>query len=246
MIKNLYIKNFAIIKELDLSFNDGLTVITGETGSGKTLILKALSIAFGGSCDRNMVRHGSKSAIIEVVYDQNVIRRIIRYEGPSSSYLNDKPITLKKLKEETQYVADFHGQHDQQLILNENYHIYYLDRFCDHEDQVDSLKIIYDQISITKKNLKLFEDKLAKAKDQKELILFQISEIESISPKGNEDSILDQELRLLSNTERVTKILNEANVSLSKGDLSINHKLSIILKPIEKLIEFDSNINNIA
>ena len=77
MIKNLYIKNFAIIKELDLSFNDGLTAITGETGSGKTLILKAISIAFGASCDRNMVRHGSKSAIIEVVYDQNIIRRII-------------------------------------------------------------------------------------------------------------------------------------------------------------------------
>jgi len=246
MIKNLYIKNFAIIKELDISFNDGLTAITGETGSGKTLILKAISIAFGANCDRNMVRHGSKSAIIELFYDDNIIRRIIRCEGPSSSYLNDKPITLKKLKENTKYVADFHGQHDQQLILNENYHLYYLDRFCDHKDQVDSLKIIYDKISKTQKKLKIFEDNLSKAKDQKELILFQISEIESVSPKSNEDNILEQELKVLSNSESIIKLLNETNFLLTEGDLAVNYKLSTILKPVEKLIEIDSNIKNIA
>ena len=95
MIKSLYIKNFAIIKELDISFNSGFTVITGETGSGKTLILKAISIALGGNCDRSMVRHGSKSAIFEIAYDQSIVRRIIRHEGPSSSYFNDEPISLK-------------------------------------------------------------------------------------------------------------------------------------------------------
>ena len=246
MINSLYIKNFAIIKELEVSFNDGLTVITGETGSGKTLILKAISIAFGGACDRNMVKHGAKSAIIEVFYNQNVIRRIIRYEGPSSSYLNEKPITVKKLKEETRYVADFHGQHDQQLILNENYHIYYLDRFCNHEDQVDSLKIIYEQISIAKKKLEQFEIKLEKAKDQRELILFQISEIELISPKTDEDSKLEKEFKILDNSVKITKLLNEAKISLSEGNSSINYRLSTILKPIEKLIEFDSDLNNIG
>ena len=78
MIRRLYIRDFAIIKELELNFNDGMTVITGETGSGKTLIIKAISIAFGAKCNRSMIRHGSQKMIIEVCYDENIIRRIIR------------------------------------------------------------------------------------------------------------------------------------------------------------------------
>ena len=246
MIKSLYIKNFAIIKELDISFNSGFTVITGETGSGKTLILKAISIALGGNCDRSMVRHGSKSAIFEIAYDQSIVRRIIRHEGPSSSYFNDEPISLKELKKETQHIADFHGQYDQQLILNENYQLYYLDKFCNHYENVDSLKEIYNQITIAENRLNKLKNELFKSKDQKELILFQISEIESIAPKENEDETLDREFKILNNSEKITKILNEANISLSDNNLSIYNKLANTLKSIENLVQLDSNITNIA
>ena len=246
MIRRLYIRDFAIIKELELNFNAGMTVITGETGSGKTLIIKAISIAFGAKCNRSMIRHGSQNMIIEICYDENIIRRIIRKEGPSNSYFNEEPITIKDLKDRTKYLIDFHGQNDQQLILDRNYHIYYLDRFCNHQKDLDSLKNIYNELNDNVKKLRHFEAKLSKARDQKELMEFQISEIESVSPKNDEDKDLEKEFKILSNMTDIIKILNKTNILLSEGDSSVNYKLANILIPLEKLKNFDENINNVV
>ena len=130
MIEQLNIKDYAIIEQLDLELYPGLTVITGETGSGKTILLDALAVSLGSRADRVMVRHGAERAVMETKIGGNTIRRLVSLKGHTKAYYNDEPVTLTALKEQTAELVDFHGQHDQQLILDVQHHIHYLDRFC--------------------------------------------------------------------------------------------------------------------
>ena len=142
MIKRLLIKNFAIIKELEIVLKDGLTVFTGETGAGKSLILKSLSILLGGKGDRTYVRTGSEKSVLEVEVNSNskkIYRRLIRNSGRVRSFINDEPILEKDYSEHTNSFADFHGQNEQQMIMNPASHIDYLDSFCGHKNYQDNL-----------------------------------------------------------------------------------------------------------
>ena len=133
MINRLFIKDFAIICELDLPLKNGLTVITGETGAGKTILLKALEIALGGKAEKTDVRSGQNQAVVEaeIDFDDGLIyRRLISKAGRMRSFINDEPISEPQFRESVQVAADFHGQHEQQFIMNANNHIDFLDRFC--------------------------------------------------------------------------------------------------------------------
>ena len=147
MIERLCIKNFAIIEEVDIKFMPGLTVITGETGSGKSILLEALAVALGSKADKIMVRNGSERAVVEAKFADIEIRRIISETGRTKSYKNDEFVTLIDLKNDNSGRVDFHGQHDQQLILDKSSHIDYLDRYCAHQKDVAEIEsIIYDLI----------------------------------------------------------------------------------------------------
>ena len=123
MIKNLHIKNYAIINELNIDFKSGLTVITGETGSGKSILLESLAVSLGAKVNKEMVKSKEKRAVINVSFSDRDISRIISNQGRSKSYQNDEPISLNELKKKNNTLIDFHGQHDQQLILNNKSHI---------------------------------------------------------------------------------------------------------------------------
>ena len=117
MIKNLLIKNFAIIDELLIEFDSGLTVITGETGSGKSIIIEALSVAAGKKIDKMMIKSGSQNCVVDLDFNNSSYRRIINKSGRSKSFVDETPITAVALQKEFATKIDFHGQHDQQLIL---------------------------------------------------------------------------------------------------------------------------------
>ena len=143
MIQKLYIKNFAIIDEIDINFEPGLTVVTGETGSGKSILLEALGVALGAKADKIMVRNGAERAVVEAKFSDLEIRRIVYDSGRTKSYKDDKFVTLIDLKKENITRVDFHGQHDQQLILDRTSHIDYLDRYCRHQSEVAELEKIF-------------------------------------------------------------------------------------------------------
>ena len=111
MIERLCIKNFAIIEEVDIKFKPGLTVITGETGSGKSILLEALAVALGSKADKIMVRNGAERAVVEAKFDDAEIRRIVSETGRTKSYKNDEFVTLLELKNDNTSRVDFHGQH---------------------------------------------------------------------------------------------------------------------------------------
>ena len=153
MIQRLYIKDFAIIDEIDINFKPGLTVITGETGSGKSILLQALGVSLGAKADKIMVRNGSRRAVIETEFKDREIRRLIYDKGRTKAYQNDEPITLADLIKMNETQVDFHGQHDQQLILDSSRHIDYLDRYCDHEHEVSYLEDTYRELNDLRSNL---------------------------------------------------------------------------------------------
>ena len=132
MLSSLYIKNYAIISELEISFTDGLNIITGETGSGKTLLIKAIQILMGSRFSKEMIRTGEDKIIIKGVFlDQSkklAIKRIYNRNGNSKTFINNDVVNQKELHKITSSLIDIHGQHDHQNILDSNNHLLYLDR----------------------------------------------------------------------------------------------------------------------
>ena len=153
MIDNVTIKNFAIINEMIIDFHPGLTVITGETGSGKSVILEAIAVASGKKTNKVMVKSGAKHSVIDLEFNNDSHRRIISETGRSKSYINNIPISITNLLKEFEYKIDFHGQHDQQVILQKDNHINYLDSFCDHRDKVIQITDVFNNLRKYEKQL---------------------------------------------------------------------------------------------
>ena len=182
MIQRLYIKDFAIIDEIDINFKPGLTVITGETGSGKSILLQALGVSLGAKADKIMVRNGSRKAVIETEFKDREIRRLISDQGRTKAYQNDEPITLANLIKMNETQVDFHGQHDQQLILDSSRHIDYLDRYCGHEHEVNSLEDTYRELNDLRSKLDRLHQSAEKTRDRLALLKFQATEIDAVDP----------------------------------------------------------------
>ena len=136
MINNVIIKDFAIIDEINIRFRPGLTVITGETGSGKSIILQAINTLVNGKPRKSILKSGADQAVVDLEYNNNFYRKIISKNGRSRSYVGDIPKPLSDFKKEFNYKIEFHGQNDQQFILNSENHIHYLDYFCGNQKDV--------------------------------------------------------------------------------------------------------------
>ena len=178
MIRSLHIKDFAIIDEIDINFQSGLTVITGETGSGKSIILEALGVALGSKADKLMVRSNAPRAVIQAGFLDGDIRRLISSNGRTKAYMNDEPVSIIDLKKENQLRVDFHGQHDQQLILDKTSQLNYLDHYCGHIEEGSFLKKIY--LELIELNTTL-EQVQRSAKDKKDR-LDPVSPVITVKP----------------------------------------------------------------
>ena len=146
MIDKLFIKDFAIISELEVLFHNGLTVITGETGSGKSILLQALNISLGKKTSKTMVRSNTERSIVEATLNDTTYRRILNKSGRTKSYLNDEPFSENDFRSACTSLVDFHGQHEQQYIMNEASHIEYLDAFCGITTEVEDCTNLFIQI----------------------------------------------------------------------------------------------------
>ena len=247
MIQRLFIKNFAIINELSLPLKNGLTVITGETGAGKSIILKSLGITLGANGDKMDVRSGEEKAIVEVELtidgQETIMRRLISKGGRIRSFIDDEPIAEQIYRDTVSTLADFHGQHEQQYIMNAATHIDFLDRFCDSDNLVQTIQDTYLDLVQTMKELDLLIEKQKGAANQKELLQFQIQEIQSIDPQIDEDINLGKEFKRLNHVEELVSTVQRLNQSLIENDHSIYRQLASAVDELNRLSKYDDTLN---
>lgn len=260
MLKSLYIKNYALIDELFLEFNNGLNIITGETGAGKSIIVDAFITALGERASVNLIRNNQKKAIIEVIFDSNeliidgypdinnllseqnelIIRREININGNSRCFLNDTPVQLNSLKELGNRLVDFHGQHQHQLLLHSSYHMKALDSTIDFGDK---LKVYQDTFKIYKNSIKeldLLKSKANELNIRTDHYSFELKEIEKINPQINEFEEIEDSLKKIENSETIFNLCNNLIQILSESESSIISNFSIATKLIENLKSYDS------
>lgn len=246
MIRNISIKNYAIFDEIEIDFKNGLTVITGETGSGKSILLSAIRSALGGSVKGTDVRSGEKKAIVELNGSQNgqefTCRKLIQLSGRSRSFLDDEPLHNNEYKSRLNIIADFHGQHEQQYIMNKETHIEFLDTYAKLKDQVFNLESIFNEMSQSKQKRKKILENRSKAEDRKELIAFQLQEINLIHPEPGEDDALHEEFKKLKHSDKLISTAIELNNRMTEQDESLYNELSKIQKELDELVSIDRTL----
>ncbi len=253
MISTLHIKNIGIIEDLILNLNNGLNILTGETGAGKTLIIDSLQIATGGRFSKEMIRHGEEFSFVELsLYMPNhesnidgniIISREIHTNGRNSCKINGRLVTVTELKLFMQNLIDIHGQMDNQSLLDSNMHIKYLDDFIG--ENIKPLKAEYLKLYNEYKNLLTeiknnFGDE--KEKQRKlDLLRYQIKEIESADLKVGEDVEVENIRERIINSEKIQNNLNEVDNEI--GETSID-SVSNAIRALERVENLDTKYEN--
>ena len=222
MLSSLYIKNLAIIDELNISFNEGLNIITGETGAGKSLIIKAIQLLMGRKFSPEILRTGSDTLVVEGNFNEHnnntIIRRIYRQNRQSKSFINDEPVTQKELLKTTRLLADLHGQHDHQNLLDSNTHLHYLDSYGSYDSILVKLKNTFQSVQECASKLHKLLLMQQKLREKSELYKFQLNELTQYPLSINfEKEIVKQYNRL---SMALKKFQNSMSLfSLSKKEL---------------------------
>ena len=272
MLEHLHIRNVALIKESEISFGDGLNILTGETGAGKSMIIDSLQFALGGRAGKDFLRHGEKQAAVEALFSVQsqalteklaengivpeedgtlLITRTLSEAGKSVCRINGSTVTVGMLKEIAEDMIDIYGQHEHQSLLNPVKHIRLLDRFCgagfgeameDYKNSRQRLKDLEKQLTI------LIGDE-SQREQRMDMLLFQKEEIEAAElQEGEEDALLEQKKRL-SSMERLIRLTGESVTLLYDGDdraPSACDQLGDALAKLREAAEYDAALSPLA
>ena len=268
MLLEISIKNFAIIKEISLNFETGMTVLTGETGAGKSIIIDAMNMMLGSRASTDVIRHGSPKAEIEgffsvgnnphleaillengiEVSDELIIRREIFQNGRSISRVNGQMVNLSTLKAIGQFLVDIHGQHDQEELMRPQHHIRMLDAFgdatfqqlkTDYQMLFDRYKSLRRQVLDKQKNVKENQSRI-------EMLDYQMAEIEAANLQSGEDTSLQQQRERLMNHKLIADTLANAYVMLDNEDFSSLSNIRSAMNDLQTIEEYDTDYKEIA
>ena len=266
MLRELRLNNLAIIKNLDLEFNEGLISLTGETGAGKSIILDGISLLIGERSNLEMIRTGEESLFAEGVFDLSEVQKeklnklgfeieddeliISRYfyrNSKSKITVNGMRMTVSKLKELMRNVLDLVGQHEHQYLLNKNYHLGLLDRFLDKNGQ-ELAKEIRNNVSSLKminKKIEEIETEKFRIMEKKDILECQSNEIASLGLKENEYNELEEEYKILFNAGKISEKLENSIQRLKEGEYSVINSLGKIKKNLEQLSDISETYSEL-
>ena len=262
MLANLNISNFAIISRLEIDFRPGLNIISGETGAGKSIIINAVNLILGGRASSDLIRSGTDEARVEALFyfPQNsllkafmdemglpferelLIKRTISREGRNRISINGSIATLQMLGRLGMLMISISGQHEHQLLLRPENHLYIIDEFGGLVGDREALAASFNEYETLKARLKRLEKEIFNAKEKEDLALFQIKEIEAASLSEDEDSLLEDEKKRLRYAENLKEIINESYQVLYEKEDAVISGISKCIKGIEKGSELDRRL----
>lgn len=268
MLLEISIKNFAIIEEVSLHFDQGMTILTGETGAGKSIIIDAMNMMLGSRATTDVIRHGASKAEIEGLFslensrslksifeeqgleltDELIIRREILQNGRSVSRVNGQLVNLSVLKAIGQHLVDIHGQHDQEELMRPQLHIAMLDEFGDQEFLTlkDRYYETFDRYRGLRKQVLTLQKNQQEHKARIEMLEFQIAEIESADLKSGEDLTLHQERERLLNHKQIADTLTNAYAMLDNEDFSSLSNVRSAMNDLESIEEYDPSYKELS
>ena len=268
MLLEISIKNFAIIEEVSLHFEQGMTILTGETGAGKSIIIDAMNMMLGSRATTDVIRHGASKAEIEGLFslensrslnpifeeqgleltDELIIRREILQNGRSVSRVNGQLVNLSVLKAIGQHLVDIHGQHDQEELMRPQLHIAMLDEFGDQEFLTlrDRYYETFDRYRGLRKQVLTLQKNQQEHKARIEMLEFQIAEIESADLKSGEDLTLHQERERLLNHKQIADTLTNAYAMLDNEDFSSLSNVRSAMNDLESIEEYDPSYKELS
>ena len=255
MISTLHIKNIGIIDDLSIELNEGLNVLTGETGAGKTLIIDSLGIISGGRFSKEMIRKGETNSFVEICMyepenensiDGNIIvSREINSNGKNMCKINGRMVTVNELKNFMSKFIEIHGQNDNQSLLDNKFHLKYLDGFIGDKiiDTKKQYKEKYEKYIEIKQELKNNYGDEKERERKLDLLRYQFNEIEEANLKVNEEDNLEEKRKLMLNSEKISKNLNEADIAI--GENSID-SINTAIRALEKIENIDKKYEDIS
>jgi len=263
MLTNLYIKNFALIEELSVEFSRGLTIITGETGAGKSILIGALNQILGIRANTDLVRSGSDKAVIEAILtpekperltpileeagidpgEEIILRREISTKGQSRCFINDTPGTLQVLKKLGDLLVDLHGQHEHQLLLHPETHLSLLDEFGQLTPLVESYRKVFNNLKKKRKELERVTADADRLREKRDLLEYQYKELELLELKSGEQAEIEKEIILHENAETRFSLCSSLSEQLYDADLSAFVLLSEAVRHLDRLSGIDKSFS---
>ncbi|MBQ2803225.1 MAG: DNA repair protein RecN [Lachnospiraceae bacterium] len=268
MLQSLHVKNLALMEETEVEFGEGLNILTGETGAGKSLLIGSINLALGAKFDKEMLREGAEYALVELIFDcqdEKVTKRLEEMEllsqedgiviisrkmqvGKSVYKINGETVTAKQVKELAEVLIDIHGQHEHQSLLHKKKHMEILDSYCgaEFEAAVAVVAELYKECTyLTRKLAEEAMDEEAKAKEQA-LAEFEYQEIEAARLVVGEDEKLEQKYRVMSNSRKITEGLAESYLySGSDSEKGAGSLLSRALRSLRGVASYDSRLEQL-
>ena len=263
MLTQLTINNFAIVRQLEIELAKGMSVITGETGAGKSIAIDALGLCLGQRIETSMVREGQERAEICATFfieptnpayqwlqeqelqdpdnpSDCILRRVINADGRSKAFINSTPVSASQLKEIGQYLIHINGQHASQLLLKNDYQLQLVDTFAHHNDLLAQMREDYRAWKNLQTEVKNFQQKVAENEAKKQLLQYQVEELDEFALRPNEYLELEEDQRRLSNSEQLTQLSQSALQLLSENEtVSIDSMLYRATQYIDELSELD-------
>lgn len=245
MLKQLYIKNFTLIDELNIQMHPGFSVITGETGAGKSIILGAIGLLLGNRADSKSIKAGRDRCVIEAHFDlskydmqqfftdndidedlsDTIIRRELTAAGKSRAFINDTPVSLTKMRELGEQLVDIHSQHQNLLLQKEDFQLNVVDIIAQDEKQQKNYEAAYNQYKQANQKLNALKAEIEKNRENEDFLRFQFKELDEAQLQNGEQEELEQEYEMLSHSEDIKTALYQADNHLSGDDGNIIERL---------------------
>ncbi len=266
MLKSLYIKSYALIDELNITFNPGFSTITGETGAGKSIILGALSLLLGQRADSKAIKPGEKKCTVEAVFDirglklqplfekedldysdgECIVRREVLASGKSRSFVNDTPVSLQLLKTITTQLIDIHSQHENLLLNQEHFLLNTLDGMADNEKALSAYQSRYEEFHTLRQEKETLQQQIDTARQEEDYITFQVTQLNEANLAETEQAELESEANKLNHAEEIKSAFYQTSSLLQEGDNNLLEQLRACIQQLRGQADVFSEAQTLA